>query len=639
MTRRQVVWLLLGLAAFLGPVLPSLANTPPESARDLLLVVGAGVLAAAAVGAAYYLDRDPERPDRSPRTDLVELLRRVRRALGRARRVIAAVLVLAVFGLVVGPPVVRWAVATWNAGQGCPSPTELRVAAGPELVDVARAVGRGFEITTAGRNGGCPTASVSVYEADPDDVVERLTGPDGWGLGSGALLEIGPQPDLWLTGPVVDLPGAGDGAVREVQRVATSPVVVAVPAGSALADGAGGADRTWAETLDAVPDDGLGLVAADLRTTTTGLLAAVLTAGAGGGAVARLAALDRLVSRSLDDGGFPVGETDGLLCRVRRADAPSGAVAVIATERDVVRANRGDALPGACGREPAAQLLSALYPADARGFDVQLVRTGWTGQGERQRAAADELADWTSTDAGETALLFAGLRPADSVLLPSAPGLDPLRLPEPAAFTGPELAEADALLEQVQPRGRILFAVDTSGSMRADTPDGTRLDSAVRAVSATLELAGPRDELGLWLFPDPTGAAPERAVAVGPVELTRGAAGVALAAAVADEDTPLFRTMVEGIAAVRSGDPQANDVLVVVTDGEDTTSGIDASAVLAAARPDVRLVVVTIGDIRCGGAQLAALTAADQAVECRDADPGTLASTLAEVVEPYWSRS
>lgn len=655
----------LGALLFVSPILASLANTPPESVWDFVFILGGATLGAVSVAFAYRVDQGAEHsrpggedtgpapvptPEPTPEPPpgpapggghwpLARFGQWLGGALGWWGHVVAAVLVVAVFAVFAGPPLVQWVRNTWY---GCPSPTQLRVAAGPEVVEVSRMLGREYEDSTSRRAGDCPEASVFVYEADSDEVAARLADREAWSVRStdaGALLDIGPQPDLWLTGPVAGIPPVGTGAVEDARRIATSPVVIGVPPGSALGDETGPEPRTWTEAIDAVEDDDLGLVAPDLRTTTTGRLLAALTTASSpfDDDRDRLTQLERQVIQTSNEGGFPVGGTDGLLCRLREAGAPTG-VGVVATELDLVRANRGDAFGDTCGRVDAPPPLRAVYPTGESTFDVQLVRTAWTEQGERQRTAAADFADWVSSQGGASTIRGAGLRPEGSALLPSAPGLDPPRLRGRPPVDDQELTDAQGLLDQIQLRGRILFAVDTSGSMAAATPGGTRLESAARAVSATLPLAREgRDELGLWLFPDASDTAPRRVVELGPVGGTRDRAEAELSEVRPSGNTPLFRTMVDGIAAVDSADAAATDVLVVITDGEDTTSGIDVAAVVAATRPDVRLVVVPIGEIRCDSAQLGALTGSGRSVECRDADPATLPTVLTDVVQPYWS--
>jgi Mg-chelatase subunit ChlD len=148
---------------------------------------------------------------------------------------------------------------------------------------------------------------------------------------------------------------------------------------------------------------------------------------------------------------------------------------------------------------------------------------------------------------------------------------------------------------------------------------------------------GPRDEFGLWFFPDPSGTGHVQAVPLGPYDTARReAAQQALNGVRPAGNTPLFRSMIDGAAALRSDDPGRVDAVVVLTDGEDTSSGLAADAVSTAlAGTGVRLVVVTIGEIRCSDAGLTAITTST-AGECLDADLASLDTALRTATAGLW---
>ena len=78
--------------------------------------------------------------------------------------------------------------------------------------------------------------------------------------------------------------------------------------------------------------------------------------------------------------------------------------------------------------------------------------------------------------------------------------------------------------------------------------------------------------------------------------------------------------------------PRAFRAVVVLTDGEDTASDIGAEeAVEVADARNVRIVVVTVGEIRCASAGLIALTRST-GNRCVDADPTDPSRQVAEVV-------
>jgi Mg-chelatase subunit ChlD len=148
---------------------------------------------------------------------------------------------------------------------------------------------------------------------------------------------------------------------------------------------------------------------------------------------------------------------------------------------------------------------------------------------------------------------------------------------------------------------------------------------------------GPRDEFGLWFFPDAAGTGHVQAVPLGPPDPARlNAAKQALDGVKPAGNTPLFRVLIDGAAALGPGDPARVDAVVVLTDGEDTSSGIAADAVSTAlAGKGVRLVVVTIGEIRCSAAGLGAITTAT-AGECLDADLPSLDTAMRTATAGVW---
>ena len=119
--------------------------------------------------------------------------------------------------------------------------------------------------------------------------------------------------------------------------------------------------------------------------------------------------------------------------------------------------------------------------------------------------------------------------------------------------------------------------------MAAAGPEGPRSVVAAGAVSAALQRMGPRDQFGLWFFPDAAGTGPVEAVPVGPSDPARLAAAHQLLAGTRPAgNTPLFRTVIDAAATLEPDDPAQVDAVVVLTDGEDTSSGVGADAVTAA---------------------------------------------------------
>jgi tight adherence protein B len=133
-----------------------------------------------------------------------------------------------------------------------------------------------------------------------------------------------------------------------------------------------------------------------------------------------------------------------------------------------------------------------------------------------------------------------------------------------------------ALVTAVHRRGpsrplHLIFAVDTSASMR-----GAPIAAAIQAGDRLLDAAGPRDEVGLVAF-----ASQARLVA----PLTAHVAGVrnALNGLQTAEGTALYDGVEEAVTAL-AGDPAARNVVVVLSDGRDTSSHTTLANLTAALR-------------------------------------------------------
>lgn len=522
---------------------------------------------------------------------------------------------------------------------GCSPATQLRVVASPETVTTARRLASAYERWTAAEDHGCPAVDVFVYAAPSEEIRARVDSDDGWSDESGALGDVGPRPDVWLAATSHELTGLGD-AIAASAPIAVSPVVLAVPEPADV-----GPDRSapWAELFTRLTDQRVGVVRADPSTTELGLLATALLYGQADqdgrpGPSQRLAPaeVERRIERSLDEGGFPLTDTLGLLCRHRTLRSKA---AVVASEQQVVRFNLGEPLGASClSHTEQPGRLVALYPSDSRNLDHQFVRLSWSEP--PQQEAATRFGEWLRTDPGRDAIVATGLRPVGPYAVGSAlttPGIDPGALPDAAPVPAEQWDATRAAHTAAQRRGRVIFALDTSGSMAAAGPEGPRSHVAARAVFAALQRMGPRDRFGLWFFPDATGSGPVEALPVGPSDPARLADADQLLTGVRpDGNTPLFRTVIDAAAVLEPDDPAQVDAVVVLTDGEDTSSGVGPDAVTAAlAGSGVRVVVVTIGEIRCSDAGLATITTAT-AGECVDADLANLDTTVGTATAGLW---
>ncbi len=539
---------------------------------------------------------------------------------------------------------------------GCPPATQLRMVTDLEDVASASQLAAAYERDSALDNYGCPTAQLFVYAASSDSLSESLAS-NGWSDGSEALQGIGPRPDIWLAGTGYEAAAAaavpGSPVLADRTPVARSPLVLAVPA--VVAEGQ--QEGTWAELFRRFTDQGPGVVRATPTSNRLGLHAtALLYPRTETKDAPRLRAdIEQRVERSLEQGKFPPDDTPGLLCHRRQLLAPEAvradpaaservtATAIIASEQQVIRYNLGQSLGGTCGTgvspPPAEQRLVALYPADTGDQDLQLVRLAWSPP--PQEEAARNFTAWLLADTGRRAITRAGLRPMGQFPLSPPMTVDSGIEPDHVTLGPISAARLNAAAEGysvAQRPSHLQFLVDTSGSMNTAGPGGSRLQVAARAVLDSLQRIGRNDQFGLWFFPGETENGYSEAVPFGPRDddtRVESARAELEPGPVPARNTPLYRTMIAGVdslaAAAEKADPGVS-ALVVITDGEDTASGISAAdAAEQMAGRDVRVAVVSIGEIRCSAPELS-LIVRKTAGRCLDADTSDLDTRLAEVV-------
>jgi Ca-activated chloride channel homolog len=631
---RQAVPVLCGWLTFVAMWLV-LAGAP-ESALQWIALVGVWLVAAILVTVALG--------------GLLELAGSRWPRLRRRHRVVAlpALVVGAVLGS--GGVVVGLSTSPGEAPEAvCDLPIELRVLAAPSRLAYVRDLVDAYQQWTADRHEGCPTVSGYVYAVPADTAVSHLQ--SSWEAG---LRDVGPRPDLWLpddTSHVELVRREIEGAGRDLrdlddQVVAVSPLVLAVTT-TAVANGdVRDRDHTWVELLDLAGDLGWDLArpvpAASVvgELATTAMYGAAGRAGSGADVVAFAREVESRIAATLVRHNYPLADTDPLLCRHRQLGPDATDTALIVTEQAAYRFARGDELGVACpasagldsGAEAAASLpMELLHPTDTVTVEHPVVTLIWADRSERQARAASDLLGWLSTDAGHAALAAVGLRPPAEE-----------QPPQPEA-----VARAREAYQAAQQPGRVLLALDTSGSMRRPAGgEHSRYDVALRALEVALHLLSDRDEFGLWVFPERAAGSEEgrrELVPIGAADVPyRGmpraeAALAALAALEPDAPTtPLHRTIVDAVAAV-SPDPERVTALVVLTDGEDTERDPAIDASLAGLGDEgVRVYVVAIGEASCLTEALAGVTSRTGG-GCVQAVVDTLDSQLVELFGVLWS--
>ncbi|BCJ74631.1 VWA domain-containing protein [Catellatospora sp. IY07-71] len=607
------------MVSFVAVSLLSLVTVLAQGVPDTFLqwfgaVVGAlaGGVAAQSAVVARLLDRG---------FDVIRVMRTVR---WERFRWVLTMLARTVLGLLVAlalvlalPRAVAWVKLRLD---GCPPPVALRLVTTPEQLPTARDLADAFAASTADGNQGCLATGVFVYAADPVLTAEAVR--LGWAAEH--LLALGPRPELWLPGSTYFTAGlAGLPVATEVRPVAATPVVLALPEGADV--GAGPRTRTWSQLLQSSRRYDWSVARPDPAVSFTGELAThALYAGLDGLTPAEL---ERLLASGLDRGGYPLGDELSLLCR--HASSAGGAVtSLIVTEQQLLRYQRDRELGDACppgGRRPA---LRAVYPSDTLGLDFPAVRIGWADASAEQDAQARAFLSWLDTPAGRAALAAGGLRtPQPGGDLPAVEFVS-------TPPSGSSLATTMDAYDRARRPGRVLLALDTSGSMAAPVADGgrSRYDVAAAGIANTLRLRGPADEFGLWAFPHVGGA--RQLFPIEPRQLTEAQVEDALRRIRPQGPTPLYRTIADAVPAVRT-DTDAVQALVVLTDGEDTGSGLSRRQLVDRVRGQgVRVFVVAVGEASCGGA-LAEVAGATGGT-CRQASFDDLEGTVSDIFSLLW---
>ncbi|MEO3819049.1 caspase family protein [Plantactinospora sp. B24E8] len=547
----------------------------------------------------------------------------------------------------------------------CVQPAELRVATSAAGYLPYREVADAYELWTAARHDGCPSARLYLYPAAAERVRTGLR--LGWAEDDHQnlhhLRDVGPQPDIWLPESPSDLDdlqlGAGSPTLGEPARIAWSPLVLGVPQGRVepTRDAAHRSmELSWRELFAKAtrPDGaGWGVVRADPRSSTTALVAtSALYEERTGGIPAFQARqeIEQRLDRSLDAGRYPISDDLALLCRHRAlTTAPAGpaAPAVILSEQALIRFNQGRSLGGGCGAgQPPAERnrMLAFYPSDSPLVVQTVVRLHWPNpaQGDRVRAAADHFVRWLSTaPEGKRALLTAGLRPAGydigAPVTPANGALTEWPFGLPRDIAGTPRSEQDAArarFAEAHRPGRVLVALDASGSMREPTGSTgrSRFEVALRGLERSLARMGERDEFGLLSFSTTSGD--DRVlVPVGRYTSQRAAQVRDTARRIRPAgDTPLYQALRRGAGLLRAGDDEPLRGLVVLTDGEDTSG---RPAPTATDLAGVRVYFLALGDVACAGSALDRL-ADGTGGACLDTTADTVDDRLNQVFESLW---
>jgi hypothetical protein len=419
-------------------------------------------------------------------------------ALGRLLRI--ALVLLLPLALIAGGGYLLVSL-TGDDGTPCAPPLELRVLTDPDLEPTVRAAAAGYLLSPDNTTAdGCRRSGITVYSAGAADVVAALrTRTDTWQEpqdDDNPQRDVGPQPDVWIPATRADVDRVTDGQGGRVAArleaiggpLAYSPLVLALPQNLA---GRGAAERTGRPLTRLIDDlkrrDGRADVRRpDPEYTGTALLA---TTGLYAGAADARAAEQRLAQP-----GPPAPASADLLCTLPDVDAVDNRTAALVPEF---------LLKSGVGCDSATRApRSAAYPDDVPGLEPAFVRVHWEDAGRDPAArkdAADRFHAWLAGTGGRTVFGEAGFRSATGARAPISPepvtGVLPDPGDPPAAAGGAALARALAGYRGANGPGRVLFLLDSSGSMGAlwEGPSGGPgiLEQSLRGL-------GPQDEYGVW---------------------------------------------------------------------------------------------------------------------------------------------
>ncbi|BBH67976.1 VWA domain-containing protein [Actinoplanes sp. OR16] len=517
----------------------------------------------------------------------------------------------------------------------CEQALELRVLTSPEGLQATREVAHAYARFTARGNDGCPAVYPYVYAAGTLAATGALARQWADSKEQRPLEQLGPRPDAWLPDSMLDVRAVQEITVKAtlpsplhaVTSIASSPIILAgtkVPeSGDATLSG------VVEEILD---DDGVALSAADPETSTAGLLAADVYLHDATGDTVEASVARRRAQIVADSTVAATDEVSVLCAYLREGKAPEAVLTSLRTWR---RFAGGRALGGAgcpSPRTPPADLPAPVVVASAPALDHPFVQFTWTG--ERQKAAADGFRAWLQGTDADTALREAGLGEPD----PGCSGLNG------NACLPRDLTATLTRYEQAKRPGRVLLAVDASGSMAQQAGSGkaTRFAVAAQGVGAAIAQMGARDEFGLWRFPIPDGQKEYELVAPAPGSARhREAIAGALKAVKPQGGTPLYATIQAGMRELAGTTGDQIRAFVVLTDGENTGArpGLKQTSeeVARLTAAGVRLYVIATGEAKCDDSgELYQLTRAGRG-GCLTAGAAEVPETMTQLFQTLWS--
>ncbi|MEU9984527.1 vWA domain-containing protein [Streptomyces sp. NPDC050856] len=528
----------------------------------------------------------------------------------------------------------------------CAPPLELRLLTDPDAEPTVRRAADAYLASGANRTRGCRHTGITVHSAKATDTVAAFRhasrfwqDPDS---GTNPQRDVGPQPDIWIPGSTATVEralsydGGGSAArLRSHPAFVHSPMVLAVPAHLAEAKEADRTGQPLARFLDALRerDPAAAVARTDPEYTDSALLATVgLYAGRPGAA----SATERRLAP-----GRPARDGRALLCELPEDAAADTRTAALVPEH-LLRTGVG------CARQTRMARV-AHYPRDVPRLALPFVHVAWVGA-DRDRDARTQAVErfraWLTGPDGLAVFTADGYRagPGDGGAPATAPSpggsppaagalADPGTLP--ATAHAPTVTDALDGYRRANGPGRVLFLLDSSGSMRNlwHGPSG-----APGIVQQALDGLGGQDRYGVWAVAAPPGAAlpytPLLPLGTHPRrDEARRTVGTAR---VLDHEADPYRALRAALDALRpaAGDDDGPRLIVLVTDDEDnghlTADGRLPELTSALSRAGIPVVVASL-DVGCARGGPDVRIAAASGGRCLDSSDELVAGLRDEV--------
>jgi Ca-activated chloride channel family protein len=492
----------------------------------------------------------------------------------------------------------------------------------------------------------------------------------------------GPRPDVWTpassswVGLLRQRAAARDRPDLvpdgELPRVASSPLVIAMPRPMAQALGWPGADIGWSDIYELSTDpEGWGSVghpewgAFRLGKTnpyysTSGLNALIGEYFAATGLSSDLS-LTRLEEpkvrdfvRAVESSVVHYGDTTlTFLSNMQQADEAGEGLTYISAatveEKSVWDYNQGNPTgdPATLGdrAEPSVPLV-AIYPEEGTLISDHpwvTLDAPWVDAAKRDASAS--FLEWVLAPEQQTEFQSFAFRTADGEagdLITQDNGLLPAEPKQVLAAPAPEVLDRiQTSWTELRKRAQVLLVIDVSGSM-ADPAGGgsSKLELAKDAAIDALTLFAPDDDVGLWVFTtDMAGGADyQELIPVGPLGPNIDEFRRAISGLVPLNGTPLYTAVHDSVEALRARlDPDRINGVVVLTDGRNEdprNQDLEGLLRFLDSELNVRVFPIAYGE----DADLATLTRIAQASRAAvyDAsDPATISKVFVSVISNF----